>query len=132
MDEMNNLENTFGTAAESLDVSAGAAALDAELKESAMPALVFGAEEEPEAPVAQMVEEKKKVEPIDDSMLSEAERRQVDAFSKQINLGDTNSILQYGGGVQKKMSEFSDTALATVRTRDLGEVGDMQIGRAHV
>ena len=55
MDEMNNLENTFGTAAESLDVSAGAAALDAELRESAMQALVFGAEEEPEAPVAQMV-----------------------------------------------------------------------------
>jgi uncharacterized protein YaaN involved in tellurite resistance len=75
-----------------------------------------------------MVEEKKQVEPIDDSMLSEAERKQVDAFSKQINLGDTNSILQYGGGVQKKMSEFSDTALATVRTRDLGEVGSMLSG----
>ena len=127
MDEM-NLENTLATEAAALDTAAGAAALDAELKESAMPALVFGAEEEPEAPVAQMVDEQKKVEPIDDSMLSEAERKQVDAFSKQINLGDTNSILQYGGGVQKKMSEFSDTALATVRTRDLGEVGEMLSG----
>ncbi len=127
MDEM-NLENTLATEAAALDTAASAAALDAELKESAMPALVFGAEEEPAAPVAQMVEEQKKVEPIDDSMLSEAERKQVDAFSKQINLGDTNSILQYGGGVQKKMSEFSDTALATVRTRDLGEVGEMLSG----
>ncbi|MCR5293630.1 MAG: toxic anion resistance protein [Lachnospiraceae bacterium] len=114
-------------------MGAQALSLDDELRESAVPSLVFGVEEEPEAepapaPAAQAPEEEKKPEPIDDSMLSEAERKQVDAFSRQIDLGDTNSILQYGGGVQKKMSDFSDTALAAVKTRDLGEVGDMLSG----
>ena len=62
---------------------------------------------------------------IDDSMLSESEKQQVAQFSKQINLADTNVIIQYGSGTQKKMADFSDTALENVKTRDLGEVGDM-------
>jgi len=65
---------------------------------------------------------------IDDSMLSETEKKQVSDFSKQINLSDTNSILQYGAGTQKKMADFSNAALESVKTRDLGEVGSMLTG----
>ena len=59
------------------------------------------------------------------TQLSSEELKQVDAFSKQIDVHNTNAILQYGVGAQKKMADFSDTALNSVRTQDLGEVGDM-------
>lgn len=49
----------------------------------------------------------------------------VENFSRQIDLNNTNAILQYGSGVQKKMADFSETALENVRSKDLGEVGDM-------
>ena len=49
----------------------------------------------------------------------------VDDFSRQINLHDSNGILKYGVGTQKKMADFSENALKNVRTKDLGEVGDM-------
>lgn len=65
---------------------------------------------------------------IDDSMLSDAEKKQVEQFSKQINLADTNVIIQYGAGTQKKMADFSDSALENVKTHDLGEVGNMLTG----
>ena len=97
----------------------------ADLMNTEVPTLSFG-ESEPEAPVAVQEAPKPQVAaPKDEDILTEAERRQVEALAKQINLQDTNGILQYGVGTQKKMSEFSDAALATVKTRDLGEVGDM-------
>ena len=90
--------------------------------------LTFG-EPEPEAPVVALEAPKPQIEaPKDEDILTEAERRQVEALAKQINLRDTNGILQYGAGTQKKMSDFSDAALATVKTRDLGEVGEMLSG----
>lgn len=64
----------------------------------------------------------------DDSMLSDEECRMVDAFTKQINLYDSNIILQYGAGTQKKMADFSEKALENVRTKDLGEIGDLLSG----
>jgi|GEM_PF-15209 len=89
------------------------------------PTLVFGA-------AAEAVQAPKAQEPaqavIDDSILTDAEKKQVMEFSKQIDIADTNSILQYGVGTQQKMSNFSDTALQSVRTRDLGEVGTMLTG----
>lgn len=57
--------------------------------------------------------------------LSEDEQRQVEEFSKTINLRDTNAILQYGVGAQSQIAQFSDKTLASVRTKDLGEVGDL-------
>ncbi|MBQ0058494.1 MAG: toxic anion resistance protein [Lachnospiraceae bacterium] len=94
------------------------------MAEAPAPSLSFGAAPEPEA--VQVAEpEKPKAAVIDDSMLTEAEKKQVIDFSKQINLGDTNAILQYGAGTQQKMSAFSDSALASVKTKELGEVGDM-------
>ena len=61
----------------------------------------------------------------EENILTEAEKKQVAEFSKQIDLSNTNAILEYGSGVQKKMADFSDAALENVRTKDLGEVGSM-------
>lgn len=60
--------------------------------------------------------------------LSEEERQMVETFATQINLKDSNTILQYGSGAQKKVADFSETALENVKTKDLGEVGDMLSG----
>lgn len=64
----------------------------------------------------------------DDSVLSEEEKRQVEAFAGQIDLTDSSVILQYGAGTQKKMADFSESALENVKTKDLGEVGDLLSG----
>lgn len=63
-----------------------------------------------------------------ESMLSEDERRMVDQFTKQIDLHNSNIILQYGAGTQKKMADFSEKALENVQTKDLGEIGDLLTG----
>lgn len=69
------------------------------------------------------------VEPAwDDSLLTEEERRTVDSFATQIDLNNSGVILQYGAGTQKKMADFSEAALENVRTKDLGEVGDLLTG----
>lgn len=57
--------------------------------------------------------------------LSEAEQKQVDEFAKTIDLTDSSVILQYGVGAQKKISNFSEKTLNSVRTKDLGEVGKL-------
>lgn len=57
--------------------------------------------------------------------LSPEERRMVEKFAAKIDLHSSNMILQYGAGAQKKMADFSETALENVRTKDLGEVGEM-------
>ena len=57
--------------------------------------------------------------------LSAAELKQVEDFSKQIDITSTSVILQYGADAQKKIVDFSDAALEKVRTKDLGTVGDM-------
>lgn len=61
----------------------------------------------------------------DESKLTEEERRTVNEFSKKIDITETNTILQYGAAAQKKVTDFSDTALKNVRTQELGEVGDL-------
>ncbi len=75
----------------------------------------------------EMIEEDKK-EVFDDSMLSEEEKAQVDAFAKQIDLKNSAVILQYGAGTQKKLADFSEAALENVKTKDLGEVGELITG----
>lgn len=62
---------------------------------------------------------------IIDAKLSPEEQAMVDSFAKQINVTDSNLVMQYGAGAQKKIADFSDTALDSVKTQDLGEVGDM-------
>lgn len=85
------------------------------------PTLSFGIPEpEPARPVAQP-----KAEVLDDSVLSAEQKQMVDNFVSQIDLTNTNGILQYGSGSQKKMADFSEKTLENVRTKDLGEVGDL-------
>ena len=60
---------------------------------------------------------------IDDSMLSPEERRAVDDFAQKIDITDTNQVLQYGAAAQRNIANFSENALASVRNKDLGEVG---------
>ena len=96
--------------------------LNADAAKVEIPTLTLGAE-----PAAPSVEpEKPKAEPvvIDDSMLTEAEKKVVDDFAKKIDLGDSQMVLQYGVAAQKGVAQFSESALSNVRTKDLGEVGD--------
>ena len=78
----------------------------------------------PEAPAPQ--EEKKEVEPVkvDESMLTEQEKKAVDDFAKKIDIKDTNLVLNYGVAAQKSVATFSENALSSVRNKDLGEVGE--------
>lgn len=85
-----------------------------------------------EAPVLQMqekpqvpAEKKADTSGVDESMFSEAEKRQIAAFAEKINIQDSNVILQYGAAAQQKLADFSEKALENVKTQDLGEVGDM-------
>ncbi len=61
---------------------------------------------------------------LDESLLSEAERKMVDDFSRKIDVSDSNMVMQYGAAAQKNIAAFSESALNNVRTKDLGEVGD--------
>ena len=81
---------------------------------------------DPSAPAAPAPEPAKpEVKPveIDDSMLSEAEKKAVEDFSRKIDVMDSNMILQYGAAAQKNVAGFSENALKSVRTKDLGEIG---------
>ena len=84
----------------------------------------FKNEAHPEAPAPVVKEEKA----IDESVLTDEERKMADSFAQQIDLTDSAVILQYGAGTQKKMADFSETALENVRTKDLGEVGSLLSG----
>ena len=79
----------------------------------------------PEAPAAPETE-KKEVEPVkvDESMLTEQEKKAVDDFVKKIDIKDTNLVLNYGVAAQKSVATFSENALSSVRNKDLGEVGE--------
>ena len=62
---------------------------------------------------------------VEDKVDIAAVQQMVDAFAAKIDVENTSQILQYGAGTQKKMADFSDAALANVRTQELGEVGDL-------
>ena len=94
--------------------------LNAEAAQVEAPTLTLGNE----APAPEP--EKPQVKPvvIDDSMLTEAEKKMVDDFSKKIDITDSQLVLQYGAAAQKSVASFSESALSNVRNKDLGEVGD--------
>lgn len=96
-------------------------------KEIPVPTLTFGAEEEDNSTA---ITEAKFEEPVpmmdpEEAKLSVQEQQMVDQFSQTIDLNNSNAILQYGAGAQKKIADFSTTALESVRTKDLGEVGKL-------
>ena len=81
--------------------------------------------QEAPAEVEEKKEEEAPVEKVELSSLSPAEQAAVRNFAEQIDVTNTEQILNYGSAAQKNISEFSDAALNTVRTKDLGEAGDM-------
>ena len=100
--------------------------LDFESAAAAVPQLTLeNSAPTPATPAPAPVEEKKEAPPVpmDDNLLSAEEKVAVEAFSKKINIMDSNMILQYGAAAQKNVASFSENALQSVRTKDLGEVG---------
>ena len=79
---------------------------------------------EPEVSEPQVQVQTKPEQPV----LTPAELKMVEDFAAKIDIENTNQILQYGAGTQKKMADFSNTALENVKTQDLGEVGDLISG----
>lgn len=76
----------------------------------------------------QEIKPEEKEEPVmDENVLTDEERKMAEQFANQIDLTNSTMILQYGAGT-KKMADFSETALDNVRTKDLGEVGDLLSG----
>ena len=70
-----------------------------------------------------IIEEKKEI--IEEIELTEDEKKMIDQFVDKIEISNSNAILQYGVGAQKKISDFSQSALNEVKTKDLGEIGDI-------
>lgn len=104
--------------------------MENEIKLTLDPTAAFAAEKAPEAPsLTEKTEQTAESAPaspaLDESQFSESERKAIDDFSQQIDITDSASILSYGASAQKKISDFSDTALGSVRNKDFGEVGDM-------
>jgi len=91
----------------------------------ATPTLTFGAED-PAEELEAVKEEKKDI--LENNKFSEEEQKMINDFSKQIDLKNTNAVLQYGASTQTKMADFSEKALGNVRTKDMGEIGDMITG----
>ncbi len=83
----------------------------------------------PEKAEVAEVKEQQQTEPVlEEVELSEEEQRMVEQFTSQIDLHNSNIILQYGAGTQKKMADFSEKALQNVQTKDLGEIGELITG----
>ena len=102
--------------------------MEEELKlDQAVPTLTFEpfTETKKEAPAPQ--QEMPKPEPIyeEEALLSEQEKKQVEAFAEKIDLNNSTLVLQYGAGAQKQIADFSDKTLENVRSKDLGETGTM-------
>ena len=97
----------------------------------AAPSLSFGAEAQAaEAPAAQAEQAASEAEQSNgnialEAQLSAEELKQVDEFSKQIDISNTTGVMNYGVGTQKKLADFSEKAIENVRTKDMGEVGNM-------
>lgn len=96
--------------------------LDEMLKEA--PTLTLNPTPSPEQELAVAKKEEAAVQ-MAEVQLTPEEQRMVDEFAAQIDLSNTQQVLQYGAASQKKIADFSETAIANVRTKDMGEVGDM-------
>ena len=102
---------------------------DTEVLEST-PTLTFDPfAEEKELPKTQKTKELAEIKAeMEEPALTPEEKKMVQEFSEKIDLKNSNQVLQYGAGAQKKIADFSQSALDNVRTKDLGEVGDLLAG----
>ncbi len=85
----------------------------------------FAEEQNPPAKAEKEVPPELQKPVFDESSLTPQERQMVEDFAEKIDLSNSQMILQFGAGAQKKMADFSETALDNVRTKDLGEIGSM-------
>ena len=102
--------------------------MEAEFKEKTAietPSLTLEPNLDTETAIAPAVQTEVAEQKIPEPVLTPEEQEMVAAFAATIDVENTAQILQYGAGTQKKMADFSDTALANVRAQDLGEVGDL-------
>ena len=103
-----------------------------EINTEEMPTLTFDVIEEVPAVETMVPEEKKvaerEVTTLAESQLTPKEQEMVKAFVEKIDLNNTNAVLQYGASTQKKMADFSNKALTNIKTKDMGEIGDMITG----
>lgn len=106
-----------------------------DLNAPAAPTLTFDAAPAPSLtldPAAdeKVVEEAKKEAPVkvEDTPLSPEEQKMVDDFAEKIDITNSQMVLQYGAASQKKLSDFSETALSRVKTKDMGETGELITG----
>ena len=98
------------------------------MMEQKMPGLTLTPElDEPKLEVKQETQltEKAPESGPDMSMLSPEEQQTVKAFAKQIDISNSKQVLQYGAAAQKNIADFSESALTSVRTKDMGEVGKL-------
>ena len=102
--------------------------------ETAVPQLSLDTQEVPTLTLDLQVAEEQALAPapeqpqsavFDESTLTEAEQKMVNDFAEKIQINNSNQILQYGSSAQKKIADFSETALSNVRTKDMSEVGEM-------
>ncbi|MCO7137386.1 toxic anion resistance protein [[Clostridium] leptum] len=94
-------------------------------QEFEMPTLTVEPEKQPSAPAVPVPLAEEKKPPVEEIKLTEQEQKMVEEFLPKIQLKDSNLVLQYGSGAQKKIADFSENILNSVRTKDLGEIGEM-------
>ncbi len=91
---------------------------------AAAPELSLDSVPTPATPAAEPEKQEAKPVELDENLLSDEEKKAVAEFSKKIDITDSNLVLNYGAAAQKSVASFSENALASVRNKDLGEVGE--------
>ena len=102
--------------------------LNTEITEPVLTFEPFPEEEKKELKVEEKAEISAVKKEMENLRLTEAEKKMVADFSSKIDLKNTNLVLQYGSGAQKKIADFSESALDNVRSKDLGEIGNLLSG----
>lgn len=97
-------------------------------KEPQAPAVTLTLESQEAGLETQKENRKAEAAVFDESTLTPEERKMVDDFAAQIDLNNSSVVLQFGAGAQKKIADFSETALSNVRSKDLGEIGELLSG----
>ena len=95
------------------------------------PTLTLDPFQESPQPMVQEDETKPEESAPEENILTDEEKKIVAKFAEQIDLTNSQMILQYGAGTQKKMADFSETALENVKTKDMGEIGNLLSGVVH-
>lgn len=95
------------------------------------PTLTLDPFQESPQPMVQVDETKPEESAPEENILTDEEKKIVAKFAEQIDLTNSQMILQYGAGTQKKMADFSETALENVKTKDMGEIGNLLSGVVH-